>query len=145
MLPMVRPLINCCKNITYPYSFLYVVGLFLQEHVEKLGFSDFLKKKLKGLKVSSGDQAAYTDMMERLESCSFLPKQRDTDNRVIPQQLYRQELAAILERAEGYLPVLCERDADGLTVSEKLLSIFDFRTISCYIIKRLTKNFFQPL
>lgn len=97
------------------------------KRVEKLGFSDFLKKKLKGLKVSSGDQAAYTDMMERLESCSFLPKQRDTDNRVIPQQLYRQELAAILERAEGYLPMLCERDADGLTVSEKLLSIFDFR------------------
>ena len=97
------------------------------KRVEKLGFSDFLKKKLKGLKISSGDQAAYTDMMERLESCSFLPKQRDTDNRVIPQQLYRQELAAILERAEGYLPMLCERDADGLTVSEKLLSIFDFR------------------
>lgn len=97
------------------------------KRVEKLGFSDFLKKKLKGLKVSSVDQAAYTDMMERLESCSFLPKQRDTDNRVIPQQLYRQELAAILERAEGYLPMLCERDADGLTVSEKLLSIFDFR------------------
>lgn len=97
------------------------------KRVEKLGFSDFLKKKLKGLKVSSADQAAYTDMMERLESCSFLPKQRDTDNRVIPQQLYRQELAAILERAEGYLPMLCEKDADGLTVSEKLLSIFDFR------------------
>lgn len=97
------------------------------KRVEKLGFSDFLKKKLKGLKVSSADQAAYTNMVERLESCSFLPKQRDTDNRVIPQQLYRQELAAILERAEGYLPMLCEKDANGLTVSEKLLSIFDFR------------------
>lgn len=36
------------------------------KRVEKLGFSDFLKKKLKGLKVSSGDQAAYRSVfMER--------------------------------------------------------------------------------
>lgn len=94
---------------------------------DKIAFSDYLKKKLKGLKVSASDQAAYADMMARLETCTFLPKQRDTDNRVIPQQLYRQELAAILMQAEGYLPMLTQPDADGLTVSEKLLSIFDFR------------------
>lgn len=94
---------------------------------DKIGFSDFLKKKLKGLQVSASDQAAYEDIMARLETCTFLPKQRDTDNRVIPQQLYRQELAAILKRSEGYLPMLTQKDADGLTVSEKLLSIFDFR------------------
>lgn len=94
---------------------------------DKVAFSDYLKKKLKGLKVSASDQAAYDDMMSRLETCSFLPKQRDTDNRVIPQQLYRQELAAILTKAEGYLPMLTRPDADVLTVSKKLLSIFDFR------------------
>ena len=94
---------------------------------DKIAFSDYLKKKLKGLKVAESDRAAYEDMMARLETCTFLPKQRDTDNRVIPQQLYRQELAAILERCEGYLPLLLQKDADGLTVSEKLLSIFDFR------------------
>lgn len=94
---------------------------------DKLGFSDYLKRKLKGLKVTAEDQAAYEDMMNRLDNCSFLPKQRDTDNRVIPQQLYRQEMAALLKRAEAYLPMLSRRDEDGLTVSEKLLSIFDFR------------------
>ena len=95
--------------------------------INKLGFSEFLRKKLKSLAVSTEDQSAYEDMMNRLDNCSFLPKQRDTDNRVIPQQLYRQELAELLRRAEGYLPMLCRRDEDGLTVSEKLLSIFDFR------------------
>lgn len=97
------------------------------KRVNKVGFSDFLKKKLKGLKVQPVDEAAYSRIMERLETCSFLPKQRDTDNRVIPQQLYRQELTAILKQAERYLPMLNERDEDGLSVSHKLLSIFDFR------------------
>ena len=97
------------------------------KRTDKVGFSEYLKKKLKGLKVKPADKAEYDDMMSRLEHYSFLPRQRDTDNRVIPQQLYRQELAAILERAAEYLPMLREKDADGLTVSEKLLSIFDFR------------------
>ena len=90
-------------------------------------FSDYLKKKLKSLKVQPEDQAAYEDMMTRLESRSFLPKQKDTDNRIVPQQLYRQEMAEILNRAESYLPLLSERDEDGLSIKEKLLSIFDFR------------------
>ena len=97
------------------------------KRADKVAFSDYLKKKLKGLKVKPEDQADYEDMMNRLESLSFLPKQRDTDNRIVPQQLYRQELAAILHRAEEYLPMLRQRDGDGLSVSDKLLSIFDFR------------------
>ena len=97
------------------------------KRTDKVGFSEYLKKKLKSLKVKPEDKAEYDGMMSRLEHYSFLPRQRDTDNRVIPQQLYRQELAAILERAAEYLPMLREKDADGLTVSDKLLSIFDFR------------------
>lgn len=93
----------------------------------KLLFCEFLRKKLKGLKVRPEDRQVYEDMMDRLESCSFLPKQTDTDNRIIPHQLYRQEMAALLKRAEGYLPMLSRRDEDGLTVTQKLLSIFDFR------------------
>lgn len=93
----------------------------------KLLFCEFLRKKMKGLKIRPEDREVYEDMMERLDSCSFLPKQTDTDNRIIPHQLYRQEMAALLKRAEGYLPMLSRRDGDGLTVTEKLLSIFDFR------------------
>lgn len=97
------------------------------KRTDQVGFSEYLKKKLKGMKVKPADKAEYDDMMRRLEHYSFLPRQRDTDNRIIPQQLYRQELAAILERAAEYLPMLREKDAAGLTVSDKLLSIFDFR------------------
>jgi len=90
-------------------------------------FCDYLKKKLKNLKVSDADKKQYDAIMERLETRSFLPKQKDTDNRVIPQQLYRQELSVILSRAEAYLPMLLHKDDTGLSVSEKILSVFDFR------------------
>lgn len=106
--------------------------------VDKRTFSDYLRKTLKGLKVSASDLAGYEDMMNRLETCTFLPMQRDTDNRIIPQQLYYQELAKILSHAERYLPMLTRKDDSGLTVSEKLLSIFNFRIP--YYVGPLTKH-----
>lgn len=90
-------------------------------------FSDYLKKIVKDTPVSDGDRPAYEDMLFRLEQRTFLPKQRDSDNRIIPQQLYRAELDQILNMAEGYLPMLCQRDEDGLTVKEKIQAIFSFR------------------
>ena len=90
-------------------------------------FSDYLKKIVKDTPVSDGDRPAYEDMLFRLEQRTFLPKQRDSDNRIIPQQLYRAELDQILNMAEGYLPMLGQRDEDGLTVKEKIQAIFSFR------------------
>lgn len=97
------------------------------EFVNKEGFCKFLESKLKGIKVDEADQSAYDDMMRRIEARSFLPKQKDGDNRVIPQQLYRMELARILDCAQEYTPLLCETDENGLSVHDKILSIFDFR------------------
>lgn len=57
----------------------------------------------------------------------FLPKQRDTDNRVIPYQLYWHELNEILKNAERYLPLLSQKDESGLSVADKILSVFLFR------------------
>lgn len=90
-------------------------------------FSDYLAKKIKGIEVEPADEAFYADMKTRLDARTFLPKQKDTDNRVVPEQLYRHELKLLLDRAQGYLPMLGEKDATGLTAKEKLLSIFDFR------------------
>lgn len=89
-------------------------------------FSDSLKKIVKDTPVSGEDRPAYEDMLFRLDQRTFLPKQRDSDNRIIPQQLYRMELNQILRNAEGYLPLLRQCDADELTVKEKILSIFSF-------------------
>lgn len=90
-------------------------------------FSDFLLKIVKDVSVTQEDQSRYEDMLNRLSDRTFLPKQKDGDNRIIPQQLYRSELAEILRRAKAYLPMLSEADADGITNEEKILSVFDFR------------------
>lgn len=97
------------------------------KHAGKDTFSDFLTKQLKNVNVSEADKSKYNDMMLRLSLRTFLPKQKDGDNRVIPQQLYRIELAALLDRAQEYTPLLSQAGADGITVRDKILSIFDFR------------------
>ena len=90
-------------------------------------FSTFLKKKVDKITVAEEDVEFYQDMKQRLETSSFLPKQKTGDNRVIPQQLYRHELITILNNAENYLPMLSKKDEDGISAKEKILSIFDFR------------------
>lgn len=93
----------------------------------KDNFSKYLKGIVKDTPVSEADRPRYEDMLSRLEQCTFLPKQKDSDNRIVPQQLYRRELDCILDLAEGYLPMLSTKDTDGLTPKEKIQSIFAFR------------------
>lgn len=57
----------------------------------------------------------------------FLAKLKGTENGVVPYQLQRMELRAILKNASSYLPFLLEEDADGNTVSEKIEKTFEFR------------------
>ena len=94
-------------------------------------FNDFLKKTLKldkiEEKIEEQDLESYTDMVSRIENAAFMPKQVNSDNRVIPHQLYQIELERILDKAENYLPFLKEKDADGLTITEKIKSVFTFR------------------
>ena len=101
-------------------------------------FSDYLKKIVKDTPVSESDRPAYEDMLLRLEQRTFLPKQRDSDNRIIPQQLYRMELDRILDLAEAYLPVLQGKSEDGISVKEKIQSIFSFRIP--YFVGPLNQN-----
>ena len=90
-------------------------------------FSKFLISILKNVKPDDIDAQAYSDMMTRLELRTFLPKQKTTDNRVIPHQLYWYELDCILKKASAYLPFLESKDTDGLTTAEKINSVFRFR------------------
>lgn len=90
-------------------------------------FCDYLKKKLKNITCEPEDQEVFQEIMFRLETYTFMPKQVTGDNRVIPYQLYYYELKKILENAETYLPFLSEMDAEGIPNKEKLLSVFEFR------------------
>ena len=93
----------------------------------KEDFSKYILSVLKGIEPQDEDAEPFRDMIERLELRTFLPKQKTTDNRVIPYQLYLYELRRILEKAQTYLPFLSVPDADGLTPAEKLMSVMKFR------------------
>lgn len=90
-------------------------------------FSKYILGVFKNVKVDDGDREAFDDMISRLELRTFMPKQKDTDNRVIPHQLYWYELHCILKNASSYLEFLNEKDEDGLSVSDKIESVFLFR------------------
>lgn len=93
----------------------------------KEDFSKYILGIIKGITPDDRDAAEFEDMRRRLELRTFMPKQRDTDNRVIPHQLYWYELNEVLKNAQAYLPFLSQKDADGLSVTDKILSVFLFR------------------
>ncbi len=90
-------------------------------------FSKYLLSIVKKVTPKAKDKTFYNDMINRLELCTFLPKQVDSDNRVIPYQLYLYELQTLLNRAAGYLPWLTQKDKDNLSPQEKIISVFSFR------------------
>ena len=90
-------------------------------------FCAYIKKLISGINPDVSDKPAYNDMLSRLELGTFMPKQKNTDNRVIPYQLYWHELDAVLKHAQTYLPFLTVKDVDGLSVSDKIRSIMTFR------------------
>ena len=90
-------------------------------------FCKYIQSIVKKITPESNDMKEYEDMLTRLEVKSFLPKQVDSDNRVIPYQLYWYELNRILENAKSYISFLGEADVDGITGADKILSVFEFR------------------
>lgn len=85
-------------------------------------FCAFLRKELGEIKDES-----YADMFSRIKNNVFMPKQSSANNGVIPMQVNRIELKAILDNAKEYLPFLNNKDENGISVYDKILSLFDFR------------------
>lgn len=99
----------------------------LLKKTDKEKFSKYIKRVMESLVPDDGDRALVEDIKARLDLRTFLPKQKDTDNRVLPHQLYLWELNEILKHASAYLPFLNETDENGICVSEKIRTIFTFR------------------
>ncbi|MCH5185372.1 MAG: type II CRISPR RNA-guided endonuclease Cas9, partial [Oscillospiraceae bacterium] len=101
-----------------------------KKKTKKEKFYEYLKKVLKTAetaKFTDEGVKLYNDIIEKITLGTFLPKQVDNDNRVIPYQLYWYELNEILKKAEKYLPFISEKDSDGISAKEKILSVFEFR------------------
>lgn len=81
------------------------------------GFVAFLKEKIKDFNDSPLKKAIEEDMALG----TFLPLQRVKDNAVIPYQLHREEMLAILDNASKYNAFFTEE------VKEKIVKIFEFK------------------
>ena len=119
---------NVDKSKNYPaYAYHTNEEKCELKKANKEDFSKFVFGIAEDIEPDEEDRASYNDMMERLEYQTFLPKQKNTDNRVIPHQLFWHELKTILDTAEKYLPFLKEKDDSSMTISEKIESVFLFR------------------
>ena len=87
-------------------------------------FCAFLKKELHKADENISD---YHTMFDQIENNTFMPKVVSKDNSVIPMQINKAELEAILENAQAYLPFLKNVDENGKSVKEKIIDIFAFR------------------
>lgn len=92
-------------------------------HCNQEAFCTYLKAQLPQMK----GNAEYADMYAEIEGKTFLTRLVGSDNGVIPCQLHQKELEKILENASKHLDFLNTADSDGITVSQKILSIFKFR------------------
>lgn len=79
------------------------------------------------LPIPKSDNKTMMRIFSEIEAGTFLNKLKGTENGVVPYQLHRMELRAILRNAAGYLPFLSRKDEDGNTVSEKIEKTFEFR------------------
>lgn len=94
----------------------------IEKRCTQQDFCDYLNKLL-----PQNSDEEYSEMFEKIKLGTFMPKQTTSDNSVIPMQLQLAELKKILENAEAYLPFLKSHDDTGLTVSEKIIKIFEYR------------------
>lgn len=88
---------------------------------------DFCKYLAKTLPNLESQDIELERISREIKDGVFLSKLKGSDNGVVPYQLHRQELLAILENASSYLPFLNNCDEDGYTVKEKIVRIFEFR------------------
>lgn len=103
------------------------------------GFYDYVRKTLKGLEnITDEEQEVVAGIQIRIDEGTYMPKQVNSDNRLIPHQLYYAELKKILDNAEKEFPFLKQKDDIGLSVSDKIKSVFTFRIP--YYIGPLNKN-----
>ena len=89
-------------------------------------FCKFLLGILKD-KVDFGKSDELKDMESRLNERAFMPKLRSRNNSLFPNALHRNELNSILTNMQRFYPFLSEKDENGLTVSDKILSLCTFK------------------
>ncbi|MDU5106304.1 type II CRISPR RNA-guided endonuclease Cas9 [Clostridium sp.] len=116
------------------YNYCSYVGFMEKNNkkkaLKKCSQDDFYKNVssiIKKIKEVNGENDDIYKIEERLASNSFMPLQVTKSNGVIPYQVNYMELKEILEHAKKYLTFLSDKDNDGISVSDKILSLLEFK------------------
>ena len=98
--------------------------------VKKNQTDNFLKELRKKLEAIGEEDYGYEIAKKFLEAEQIediLPLQRNKSNGVVPNQIHKAELIKILENAAKYMPFLNEKDDEGISNKNKIVSIFECR------------------
>lgn len=114
----------------------YVGSVNYNEHKERRNggkgkdsetFLKAITKVLDALPDEAKTDADVISIRNKIVNESFLPKQLNSENGIIPNQVHLRELKKILENASGYLPFLNKVDESGLTVKERIAQLYEFQ------------------
>lgn len=87
----------------------------------------YFKKLLEPAYKENENDELLREIFLLLEAGLLLPKATTPNNRVIPYQVNLMELEAILNNASKYLSFLNDKDEEGFSPKEKIISIMKFR------------------
>lgn len=108
----------------------YTIQNGRKQKIKRCSQEDFYKQIKKLVSPLTSDLKVQQDaetVLKELESQTFLPRQVTKDNGVIPYQIHMAELNAILENCKKFYPFLEEKDSRGLSVTDKIQTLFLFR------------------
>lgn len=98
--------------------------------VNRCSAEDFNKavvKILEGMPDTVKEEPDYTLLLGKAKDLTLLPLLISSNNSVLPHQIHLIELKAILKQSERHHPFLAQKDAKGLSVSEKIINILSYR------------------
>lgn len=81
----------------------------------------------KKLTIPDEQSTPWEKLLYKINLGTAFPKLRTKDNGVIPMQVHLAELESILKNAGKYFTFLEEKDAQGLSIQDKIIDIMKFR------------------
>lgn len=109
------------------YTGHYIVNKKKVYPGKKVTQEEFCKNILSILKKIKQNDPIIDRIKDECEKLTFMPKQIDKRNGVLPYQLHQEELRKIIANAEKYYNFLNEKDSNGYVTKEKIEKLLTFR------------------
>lgn len=109
------------------YTGHYIVNKNKVYPGKKVTQEEFCKNILSILKKIKQNDPIIDRIKDECEKLTFMPKQIDKRNGVLPYQLHQEELRKIIANAEKYYEFLNEKDSNGYLTKEKIEKLLIFR------------------